>query len=268
MEQIWNTVKEFAITEGFRLVGAILLVIIGFKVTNMIFKRERKSKLASKIDPSAAGFLKSFICIVIKTLIVISAIAILGVPMSSIVAVLASAGVAIGLAVQGALSNLAGGIMILIFKPFKVGDYISSGDSAGTVRTIGVFYTELVTVDNKVITCPNGGLTNAVVVNYSQMDTRRVDITVSASYSNDTDKVKEALLALAKGTNNVLADPEPVVVLSAYADSSIDYTLRVWCKNGDYWGVYFDLTDRIKKVFDAVGIEIPYKQVDVHIKNQ
>ena len=267
-EWLWTELKEFALTAGARIVAAVLLLVIGFKITNAIFKKGKNSKLFKKMDPSAAGFIKSFISIIIKTLLIVTAISILGVPMSSIVAVVASAGVAIGLAVQGALSNLAGGIMILLFKPFKVGDYITSGEFSGTVKTIGVFYTEINTIDNKLITLPNGNLTNSVIVNYTANELRRVDITVSASYKNDADTVKETLLALAKSAAKGLEDPAPAVVLSAYSGSSIDYIVRVWCKNEDYWNVYFELNDKIKKVFDAVGIEIPYQQVDVHIKEK
>lgn len=267
-EYLGNTLRDFALTSGARIIAAILVLVVGFKLTNVIAKRFGKMKALQKADPSATGFIKSFVTIIIKTLLIVSAIAILGVPMSSIVAVVASAGVAVGLAVQGALSNLAGGLMLLLFKPFKVGDYITSGDSSGTVRTIGVFYTEVVTLDNKVITLPNGNLTNSVIVNYTAQDLRRVDITAPASYSNDIDKVKETLLALAKATPKALGEPAPAVVLSNYSGSSIDYTVRVWCKTEDYWDVYFELNDKIKKVFDAVGIEIPYQQVDVHIKEQ
>ena len=188
-----------------------------------------------------------------------------GVPSTAFLTIFTSAGVAIGLALQGGLSNFAGGLMILFFRPFKVGDYIESEGASGTITEITVIYTIVTTPDNRVITIPNGKLTNANIINYSSKKQRRVEIIVSASYDSDTEFVKQTLLEVAAGTKGVLDDPAPVARLKEMSASSIDFVYRVWCKTPDYWDVYFDSMERIKKTFDEKGIEIPYKKVDVNI---
>ena len=192
---------------------------------------------------------------------------ILGIPTTSFITALASCGVAIGLALQGALGNLAGGIMILIFKPFKIGDYITTASNSGTVSNITIMYTVLKTPDNKVITIPNGTLTNSVIENYSSSDKRRVDLVFTTAYDCDIDKVREILLAAANGHAKVLHEPEPFARLTKHGDSSLEYTMRVWCNADDYWDVNFDLIETVKRDFDANGISIPYPQMDVHIDN-
>lgn len=266
MEQILNDLKALVVPVARDLIAAILLLVIGFKVVNSVTKRIKSGKILKNIDPSAAGFVASFISISMKILIIVTVVAILGVPMSSVVALVASAGVAIGLAVQGALSNLVGGIMILLFRPFRVGDYIESSGNAGTVREISVFYTVLVTPDNKVVTVPNGGLTNAVITTYSTEDTRRIDVAFSADYSHDSDTVKAIMLEAAKGCDLLLSDPEPKAIMSECADNGIIYTIRVWCKSSDYWTVREEMVSRIRKAFKDSNIEIPFAQLDVHIK--
>jgi small conductance mechanosensitive channel len=173
--------------------------------------------------------------------------------------------VAVGLALQGALSNFAGGLMILIFKPFKVGDFIENGAVMGTVKDITIIYTILHTVDNKVVTIPNGTLTNSNVINYSALPSRRVDIKFSAGYHDDIEKVKSVLMGVAEAHEKVLKDPAPFVRLTAQGSSSLDYTFRVWCAGPDYWDVYFDMMERVKMAFDENGISIPFQQVDVHM---
>ena len=192
---------------------------------------------------------------------------ILGIPTTSFVTALASCGVAIGLALQGALGNLAGGIMILVFKPFRVGDYITTASSSGTVSNITIMYTMLKTPDNKVITIPNGTLTNSVIENYSASDERRVDLVFTTSYDCDIDKVKTVLLDAVKKHERILKNPEPFARLTKHGDSALEYTVRVWCKAADYWDVNFDLIETVKKDFDANGISIPYPQMDIHIDN-
>ncbi len=267
MEQILNDLASLVVPLAKDLLAALLVFFIGFKVVNFISKRIRSGKILKNIDPSAASFIASFLSISLKIVIIVTIVAILGVPMSSVVALVASAGVAIGLAVQGALSNLVGGIMILFFRPFRVGDYIDTTNASGTVRDISVFYTILETPDNKVITVPNGGLTNSVITNYSAKETRRVDVVFSADYKHDSDEVKKIMLAVANSCELALKDPEPVAVMSECADSAITYTLRVWSKNGDYWTVREELVSGVRKAFKNANIEIPYPQVDVHIKD-
>lgn len=268
MEKILNDLTAMIVPLAKDLVLALLVFFIGFKVVNIISKRIRSGKILKNIDPSAASFIASFLSISLKIIIVVTIVAILGVPMSSVVALVASAGVAIGLAVQGALSNLVGGIMILFFRPFRVGDYVDAQGASGTVRDISVFYTVLETPDNKVITVPNGGLTNSVITNYSVKETRRVDVVFSANYKHDSDEVKAIMLSVANSCEKALKDPAPAAIMSECADSAITYTLRVWTSNADYWDVREALVSGVRKAFKEANIEIPYPQVDVHIKNE
>ena len=193
---------------------------------------------------------------------------ILGVPATSFIAVLTTCAAAVGLALQGSLSNFAGGIMILLFKPFKVGDYIEAAGESGTVSEISVVYTELLTLDNKRITIPNGTLTNSVIENYSSEDLRRVDLTFNTSYDCDLETVKSVINKVIENNPKALKNPEPFVRLSAHNDSALTYTVRIWCKNADYWDVNFDTIENVKKAFDENGITIPYNQIDVHIDNK
>ena len=268
MQQVLKDLTALIVPVAKDLLAAILVFFIGFKVVNVISKRIRSGKLLKNIDPSAASFIASFLSISLKIIIIVTIVAILGVPMSSVVALVASAGVAIGLAVQGALSNLVGGLMILFFRPFRVGDYIDAQNASGTVRDISVFYTVLVTPDNKVITVPNGGLTNSVITNYSVEETRRIDIVFSADYKHDSDVVKKIMLDVANSCEKALKDPAPAAIMSECAESAINYTLRVWSNNGDYWDVREELVSGVRKAFKDANIEIPYPQVDVHIKNE
>ncbi len=248
-------------------VTAVIVFIVGFKFVNFIVKKFKERPTLKNSDASTAGFLASFISIALKVVVIVSVIAIMGVPMSSVVALIASAGVAIGLAVQGALSNLVGGIMILLFRPFSVGDYVESSGVSGTVRAITVFYTILVTPDNKVITLPNGDLTNSVITNYSVEETRRVDLNFIIKYDADIDTVKETMLSVINGIDGILPDPEPNVVVLECGDNGISYSMRVWTKNGDFWPVKFALTERIRNAFKDSEIEIAYPQMEVHISN-
>ena len=195
----------------------------------------------------------------------VSAALIIGIPSASFIALLGTAGVAIGLALQGAFSNFAGGVMILIFRPFKVGDYIDASGLSGTVNDISIFYTVLKTPDNKHITIPNGTLMNSSVTNYSAEETRRLDIDFSVSYDSDIEKVKSLILEKANSHSAVLQDPVPFCRLTSQSDSALVFTLRVWCNSGDYWDAKFDLNESIKKAFDENGIVIPYQQLDVHL---
>ncbi len=266
MDWLIEQAKTLGMTVGIRLLSAIIVFVVGFKIVNIIVKRIKSGKAPKNIDPSAASFIGSFISIALKVVIIVSVIAILGVPMSSVVALVASAGVAIGLAVQGALSNLVGGLMILLFRPFRLGDYIETIDASGTVREITVFYTVLLTPDNKVITVPNGGLTNSVVTNYSTEKTRRVDIEIFADYNNNTDNVKATLLGVAETCDKILDKPETTAVILDCGDKGIQYSLRVWCKTNDYWDVRFALVEGVRNAFKDANIDIPVPQMDVRIK--
>ncbi len=269
LEQIiwlFEQLRACAMTAGLRLVGAALVCVIGFKVSGYLVKKLKKCQKFSDADPSATGFIASCISIGLKIVVIVSVIAILGVPMSSVVALVASAGVAIGLAVQGALSNLVGGIMILFFRPFKVDDYIESAGASGTVRAITVFYTVLTTPDNKVVTVPNGSLTNSVVTNYSTEETRRIDINFVATYEKDSHEVKDIMLKSAASCSKVLKGPEAYAVILDCNERGIEYSLRVWCKNVDYWDVKFELTESIRNAFVDAEIDVPYPKMEVRIE--
>lgn len=246
------------------LLGLIIL-IVGMKLVGVIIKLIAKGKGFHKLDQSVQSFIKSFVKIILYALVVSSALICWGVPTASFMTVFASAGVAIGLALQGALSNFAGGLMILFFKPFSVGDFIENGAVSGTVKEITVIYTILTTGDNKVITIPNGTLTNSNVINYSKMDIRRVDLKVSASYEDDVERVKAILLSVANGHPLVLKDPEPLARLNEHGSDALIYNVRVWCQNADYWTVYYDLTEGIKKAFDENSVSIPFRKLDLNI---
>lgn len=266
-EKIMGFLFDLLASFGIKIITALIVLFVGCKLIKLVKKIIKKSPKLDKIDMGVRTFLSSFLGIALYVILFISIAMILGIPTTSFITALASCGVAIGLALQGALGNLAGGIMILIFKPFKVGDYINASSVSGTVTNITIMYTMLQTPDNKFITIPNGTLTGSVIENYSVADTRRVDLVFSTGYECDIEKVKEILLGAADNHSKVLKDPAPFARLTKHGDSALEYTLRVWCNSADYWDVNFDLVENVKKEFDANGISIPYPQVDVHINN-
>ena len=268
IEQLVSKFVEFATTSGFKLVAVIVLVIVGLKGIKWLKKWIRTSPRLDKVDSSLRSFAVSFVSVVLYAILFVTVLMILGVPATSFIAVLTTCAAAIGLALQGSLSNFAGGIMILLFKPFKVGDYIEAAGESGTVSEISVVYTELLTVDNKRITIPNGTLTNSVIENYSSEELRRVDLTFDTSYKCDVETVKSVISKVIENNPKALKTPEPFVRLSAHNESALTYTVRIWCKTADYWDVNFDTIENVKKAFDENGIEIPYNQLDVHIDNK
>lgn len=267
LEKLLDFLFQFATTWGTKLLGAIIIFIVGLKLIKFLINWIKTAPKLDKLDDSLRSFLGSFSNIVLYALLFITIAMILGVPATSFITILASCGVAIGLALQGSLSNFAGGLMILFFKPFKVGDYIEASGESGTVVDISVVYTVILTADNKRITIPNGTLTNSVIENYSAEDLRRVDLTFSAGYNCDVEKVKSVISEVVNSHPLALKDPEPFVRLSAHSDNALTYTVRVWCKNEDYWDVHFDVTEKVKLAFDKNDIEIPYPQLDVHLNN-
>ncbi|MBQ8836524.1 MAG: mechanosensitive ion channel [Clostridia bacterium] len=272
LEGILSTVRSFitgsVINFIFSALCALAFVLIGFKLSSVIVNIIKKSKGFQKLDDSVESFLASLINITIKILVVVVAATIVGFDVTALSAVIATFGVTAGLALQGSLSNLTGGIMILIFRPFKVGDYIDNHTDSGTVKEIGIFYTTLITGDNKTITVPNGNLSNATVVNYSTQSTRRVDIEFSVAYTSDIDKVNKVMLTVANANEQILKDPAPFVALLRQDASALVFVVRAWCNSSDYWSVYFALEENMKKAFDAMGIEIPFNQLDVHFDKE
>lgn len=266
-EELKNKLLGFLTDFGGRLIVALIVLFLGFWLVRALVRLLSRSKLMKK-DPTVTKFFSGALRISLNTLVVVTVIGILGVPMSSVIAVIASAGVAIGLALQGALSNFAGGIMILLFRPFRIGDFVDAGGFSGTVGEIGIFYTVLTTPDNRIVTIPNGTITGASVVNYSVNSTRRVDLTVSVAYGSDISRVQALLLDEAAKNPAAQTDPAPFVRLSKQNDSSLDFTVRVWAKKEDYWTVYYDLLEAIQNRLVAEGIEIPFPQLDVHLREK
>lgn len=265
---LWTKIAEYLTTFGIRLVVAIIITIVGLKLIKLVGKLIEKGKGYKKLTKAAQTLFKNAVKILLYFVLIITVAALLGVSMTSMIAVLGSAGLAVGLALQGSLANLAGGFMILIFRPFVVGDFISDGSHEGTVTDIGVFYTTMITVDNKRIMIPNGALSNSAVTDFSANETRRVDCTFSVAYGSDIDTVKDTLMMLMTNHDLILKDPAPFVRLSKHDESALVFTTRAWVKTSDYWTVYFDLLEASKKLFDKKGIEIPFPQVDVHLKDK
>ncbi len=266
MDQLWNRFLDWCMTFGGKLIAAILVLVIGKIIIKIVMKALRNRKPGKHSDPTVDRFVLNLISISLHVLLVVTIIAIMGVPMASVIAVIASAGVAVGLALQGSLSNLAGGIMILIFRPFKLGDFIEASGNTGVVEDIGIFYTTLTTADKKSITIPNGSLMNSDVVNYSVHETRRVDFTFSVAYGTDVEKVKTVLLEEAGKHELALKDPAPFCRLAKQNESSLDFVLRVWVNSADYWAVNFDVLEAVNARFKEEGIEIPYKTMDINLK--
>ena len=266
LNDLWAFLAQLGTTFGMKLLGAIIILVVGIKVSKWAVKLWTKSKGYQKLDITVAHFLANALKAILYTVVIMSAVITVGVPAASLITILGSAGVAVGLALQGSLSNLAGSIMIMIFRPFKIGDFIGASGFSGTVEDITMFYTIIRTGDNKIITAPNGALSNGNITNYSKKDTRRVDLTASVAYGTDVEKVKALLLKLAADNKLVLKDPAPFVALKEHGASSIDFVLRVWVNSGDYWTVNFGMLEDIYNEFAANGIEIPYPQMDVHVK--
>ena len=248
-----------------KLIAAILVLIVGRILVRWLVKIFKKSKFAQRTDETVIHVLSNFICAGLYVVLIVSVIGILGVPMASVIAIIASAGVAIGLALQGALSNLAGGIMIMILRPFRIGDFVEIAGNSGTVKDVGIFYTTLNTGDNKIITIPNGTVMGEEIINYSTNDIRRVDLVFGVAYGTDVERVKAILLEEADRHELALKDPAPFARLTNQGDSALEFTLRVWAKGGDFWTVKFDLLEAINNRFEKEQIEIPFNQLDVHI---
>ena len=253
-------------TNGIRMLLALIVLFILFKIVNIISRRIKKSMVNRKCDPTFTVIIVNLFRKGVKLLLFVSYLAFVGMDTASIGAVIASCGVGIGLALQGSLSNLAGGIIIVIVRPFKLGDYIEAQGEGGTVEDIRIFFTYIVTPDNRTVMIPNGVLANGVIRNNSMKDRRRVDFNFSVSYKSDLKLVKDTLLNLVNSDSRVLKDPAPFAQISKYGESSITFTVRAWAKASDYWPLYFSIMEQVKEEFDKVGIAIPYNQLDVTIR--
>lgn len=262
-DKIIEKLVEFGMSAGVKIVVSAIILIVGFKLIKVLTKSAKNKGM--HMDKSVKSFLLSFLNIALKVMLVVIVAGYLGVPMTSVITLLGSAGLAIGLSLQGSLANLAGGIIIMIFKPFSVGDFISAGSYDGTVSEIGIFYTKLVTGDNRLVVIPNGTISNQSVVNTSAKADRRVDLKFTAAYYADTEDVKKVLLSVAANNEKIYTQPAPSASVSAHLDSAVEYSLKVWCRKEDYWDVHGYLMSEVKREFDKNDIEIPYPHIDVNI---
>lgn len=267
-DYIFNQATQIVLQYGPKLVGAILVWIIGGFIIGGIITGFKKMLSKNNTDESLRPFLTSLVKVSLKVLLAISVLGMLGIEMTSFIAILGAAGLAIGMALSGTLQNFAGGVMILIFKPFKVGDFIDAQGYSGTVSEIQIFNTILKTPDNKTIIIPNGGLSTSSMVNFSTEEQRRVDWTFGIGYGDDVDKAKEVIKKLCDEDSRILKDPEVFIAVSELGDSSVNFATRAWVNAADYWGVYFELNEKVYKTFDKEGLNIPYPQMDVHVHKQ
>ncbi len=263
-ESWWLSLQAHAVTLGVTLLKALLVFIVGRLVISLLNRLVRKILSRRNIDPSVKTFVGSLVNVLLIVLLAVSIVAILGIETTSFAALLASAGVAVGMALSGNLSNFAGGLIILLFKPFKVGDYIEGQGESGTVREIQIFHTILTTPDNKVVYIPNGALSGGAITNYSREPLRRVDWTFGVDYGEDYQKVKGVITSIIARDTRILQEPAPFVALHALADSSVNVVVRVWVASADYWDVYFDINQAVYETFNREGIDFPFPQLTVH----
>lgn len=263
---LFDKILEWSATGLFKLTVGFLIISIGFKIIKKLVNHFIKFLDRRELDVTLLKFLKSLMSAALKIALVMPVLGYWGVDLTGIAALVASAGVAIGLALQGSLSNFAGGFIILFIRPFKVGDFIETTEYDGEVDQIGLFYTTLKTVDNRQVLIPNGILSNGSLINYSANATRRVDLMFSVSYDSDTSHVKEVLTNIVENHELVLKEPKPLIRMSAHGASSIDFVVRAWVNTPDYWTVHFDLLEQVKAKFDEENIKIPYPQMDLHVR--
>lgn len=266
LERMLEKLYEWVITRGVNMFFGVIFLSIGWKVINKTLKRIRRILESKSADPTITRFLDNVMNVTLKTVLIIIILQYIGVNLTGLTTIVASAGVALSLALKGSLANLAGGVIILVARPFNVGDFIETTEHSGVVEKISIFYTYLVTFDNKQILIPNGILTDSSIVNYSSKEIRRVDLTFSVAYEEDVIRVKNVLINILKNNELVLEEPEFFVGISMHGDSAINFIVKAWCKTEDYWTVYYDLLETVKIKFDEEGISIPYPQMDLHVK--
>ena len=259
--------KDLLFEYGPIVLGALVALVIGLWVIKWVLKAINAGMTRGSVDESLKPFLISLISALLKVMLAISIMSMLGIAMTSFIAILGAAGLAVGMALSGTLQNFAGGVMILLFKPFKVGDVIEAQGYTGSVKEIQIFVTILNTPDNKTIIIPNGGLSNGSMINYSTQENRRVDWVFGIGYGDDLNKAKSILTSILSSDERVLKDPAIFIGLGEMADSSVNLTVRVWVKAADYWGVFFDTNEKVYNDFNEGGINIPFPQMDVHVHN-
>ncbi len=265
MEGLLMKLQEMAAFYGIKILAAVVILVLGRWVAKGISKVTERFLNNGKVDPTIVSFVEHLTYIALMAFVVLAALAQLGIQTTSFIAIIGAAGLAIGLALQGSLANFAAGFLMIIFKPFKAGDYIEGAGVAGTVDKIQVFTTTLKTPDNKLVIIPNAKIMGDNIVNYSAHETRRVDMLFGVSYQDDIDKVRKILRNIVDSDHRILKDPEAMIIVKALADSSVNFEVRAWAKTSEYWGVYFDTVEKAKKQFDAQGVSIPFPQRDVHV---
>ena len=265
--EVWTMIQTTGVDFGINVITAIVIFFVGKWIVALVIKGLMKAMHKGDIDTTLRRFIGNLARMLLMLFVIIAAINALGVQTASLIALIGAAGLAVGLALQGSLSNFAAGVLIVLFRPYKVGDWIEGGGVSGAVEEVQILTTVLKTGDNKRVIIPNSQIMGSTITNYSANETRRVDLVVGVSYSDDLDKVRKELEGLVAADERILKDPAVTIAVSELADSSVNFVLRPWVKTADYWGVYFGLTEAIKKRFDEVGISIPFPQQDVYLHN-
>ncbi|GAB5560183.1 MAG: small-conductance mechanosensitive channel MscS [Synoicihabitans sp.] len=268
IDEIMTKLTELVSVYGLKILAALAIFFIGRIISRLIASALEKAMVKSKVEESLVGFTKNLAYAGLLTFVIIAALSQLGIQTTSFVAVVGAAGLAIGLALQGSLSNFAAGVLILIFKPYKIGDYVCAGGGEGIVKDIGIFTTTVLTLDNRTQIIPNSAAMGGVIENYSKEGTRRLDLVAGVSYGDDIKKVKEILQGILDDEPRILAEPKPTIGLMEMGDSSVNFAFRPWVKVEDYWDLFFDLQERIKIRFDEENVTIPFPQRDVHLFEQ
>lgn len=259
-------IDTYVIPWGLNIIFALLIFIIGKFLVNVITNLAKKLMGKANVDSILINFIGSIVKSLLLLFVVIASLNQLGVDTTSLIALIGAAGLAIGLALQGSLQNLASGVMLIVFRPFKDGDFVEAGGTAGIVEQIGIFTTMMRSGDNKEVIVPNGQIFSGIITNYSKRDTRRVDMVFGIGYGDDIRKAKDIIAGIVAADERILKDPAPLIAVGELADSSVNFNVRPWVKSGDYWGVYFDLNEKIKLAFDDNGITIPFPQMDVYLQ--
>lgn len=268
MEEFINNLPNILAEYGLSIVGALITLLVGLWISKMLTKVVVKLLNKKEIDQTVINFLASLFKTALYAVVVLATLGQMGIETTSFIALIGAAGLAVGFALQGSLSNFAAGVMLIVFRPFKAGDYIQTAGESGIVEDIQMFITTLRTPDNKTIFIPNSKITGDNITNFSTKPTRRVDMVFGIGYGDDIDKAKKIIADILESDSRVLKDPATQIVVSELADSSVNITVRPWVNSSDYWGLYFDVTEKVKKTFDDQGVSIPFPQTDVHLFKQ
>lgn len=265
MEDITGTIWTYVSLYGIRIIGAIIIFFVGKWLARLITKIVKRLMQNANVEDTLVTFLGNLAYALLLTVVALAALSQLGINTTSFIAILGAAGLAVGLALQGSLANFGAGVLLIVFQPFKAGDFVDAGGAMGAVEEINIFTTKLKSPDNRQIIVPNSSIVGSNITNFSAKDTRRVDLVFGVSYSDDLKKVKDELGEILGADERILKDPAPVVAVSELADSSVNFVVRPWVKSSDYWDVYFDVQEKVKLRFDEKGISIPFPQQDIHV---